>query len=254
MASRLVSLACLAAFGSASPLAAQTLPVSANAPEQSLDQAIAWMQDARRNFSAVKDYTCTLASRESVRGVLQDENVMQAKFRVQPFSVAMRWIAPAKSSGQEVVFVQGQNGNKMKVQSRGLLKVAGFINIDPRDPRVLEHSRHTIMEAGLGNLIDESLSHWGRERQTGKTQVRIGEYTFDNRRCWRIEAIRSENRPEFYAYRSVVYVDKESKIPVRNENYHWPRAGGPAEGELMESFSYVGLRFNVGLGDQDFAR
>ncbi|MBX9680769.1 MAG: DUF1571 domain-containing protein [Gemmataceae bacterium] len=251
MTFRPILLACLVSVRLASGAIAQP---PAAAPEQTLEQAIAFMQEARRNFSVVKDYSCTLVSRENVAGKLQDENIIQAKFRVQPNSVAMRWLAPAKSAGQEVVWIQGQNNNKMKVHSRGLLKVAGWVSIDPRDPRATEHSRHTITEAGLGNTIDESLRQWDRERQTGKTQVRIAEYTFDSRRCWRMELIRTEQRPEFYAYRTVVYLDKESKLPIRNENYFFPRQGGPAEGELMESFSYIGLRFNTGLADRDFEK
>jgi hypothetical protein len=251
MASRPTSLLCLISFAFVCPVASAQQPA---APEQTIEQAIAYMQEARRNFGVVKDYSCTLVSRENVGGKLQDENIIQAKFRVQPSSVAMRWIAPSKSAGQEVVWTQGQNNNKMKVHSRGLLKVAGWVSIDPRDPRAMEHSRHSITEAGLGNIIEESLRQWDRERQIGKTQVRIAEYTFDSRRCYRIELIRSEQRAEFYAYRTVVYLDKESKLPIRNENYFFPRQGGAAEGELMESFSYVGLRFNTGLADRDFER
>jgi hypothetical protein len=57
---------------------------------------------------------------------------------------------------------------------------------------------------------------------------------------------------QFYAYRSVVYFDKETHLPIRVETYDWPRAGGPAYGELVESYSYLQLRFNVGLGDAAF--
>jgi len=250
MATRFALLLSLASLFAAVRVHAQ----APAAPEQTLDQAIAYMKEARRNFTAVKDYTCTLVSRENVRGTLQEESVIQAKFRVQPNSVALRWIAPAKSAGQEVVWVDGKNSNKMKVHSRGLLKVAGWVSIDPRDPRAMEHSRHSIVESGLGNIIEESIRQWEREQGIGKTKVKIAEYTFDSRRCWRIEVIRTEQRAEFYAYRTVVYLDKESKLPIRNENYFFPKQGGAPEGELMESFSYVGLRFNVGVTDQDFTK
>jgi len=31
-----------------------------------------------------------------------------------------------------------------------------------------------------------------------------------------------------------------------------PRAGGSGDGELLEMFSYIDLRVNVGLSDQEF--
>jgi hypothetical protein len=134
----------------------------------------------------------------------------------------------------------------------GLKTVAGFVSVDPKDPRVFEHSRHDIYEAGLGSLIEQTLQHWDTERKLKVTQVKTAEYVFNKRPCLRIETVRSERRPEFYCYRSVLYVDKENKLPVRNENYDWPRPGGDADGELLEVFSYLDLHFNVGLSDADF--
>ena len=63
--------------------------------------------------------------------------------------------------GQEVAFVQGKNADKLRVRNVGVLKVAGFISIDIDDKRALEHSRHTIREAGIGNLIDRTVHRTG---------------------------------------------------------------------------------------------
>ncbi|MCI0683363.1 MAG: DUF1571 domain-containing protein [Gemmataceae bacterium] len=229
-------------------------PPAAAAPKLTpLDQAILWLHDAKRNHGAVKDYTCTMVSRENIKGKLREESIVQMKFRVQPFSVYMRWLSPTESRGQEVAFVAGRNKNMMRVHSKGLLKGAiGFVSIDPNDPRVMEHSRHTIREAGLGQLIDSTLAYWQADKRFNRTETRIAEYEYDNRRCLRIENIRPDRRPEYYAHRSVLFLDKESKLPVRNENYFWPRPGGPPTGELMEVYSYIDLRFNVGLTDRDF--
>lgn len=223
-------------------------------PAPGLDAALAFMYEARRNYTAVKDYTCTLISRESIKGELKEESVAMMKFRPQPFSVYMRWLSPTSQRGQEVAYVHGKNGNKMRVQSKGILKIAGFVSIDVNDPRVMEHSRHTILEAGIGHLIESTIRNWETERKFGKTDCKIAEYTYDNRRCYRIENTRLERRPEFYAYRSVIYLDKESKLPMRSESYDWPRPGGTPTGDLLETYSFVDLRFNVGLTDKDFTK
>jgi hypothetical protein len=219
-----------------------------------LDQPLAMILEARKSYAAVKDYTCTLLSQENIRGVLQEQNVMQFKMRTQPFSVYMRWLAPKKSQGQEVCFVLGKNDNKMRVHSTALGqgKLLGFVSVAPNDPRVMEHSRHTIYEAGMGNLIEETVKHWDLERKAGKSKVQVAEYKYDNRRCFRIENVRTERVQGFYCYRSVIYLEADTKLPIRNENYDWPRAGGPADGELLEMFSYTDLRLNAGLTEQDF--
>ena len=50
----------------------------------------------------------------------------------------------------------------------------------------------------------------------------------------------------------MVFFDKENRLPIRVENYDWPRAGGTQGGDLLEEYSYADLRLNVGLGDQHF--
>jgi hypothetical protein len=229
-------------------------PIEPAAAIQSpLDQPIAWLQEAKRNYTVVKDYTCTLVARERVNGRLQDENIVAMKFRQQPYSVYMRWLGPAKIRDQEVAFVLGKNNNKMRVNPVGGIKgLAGWQNVDPNDRRVMEHSRHNIMEAGIGNLIDQMLKHWESDRKQVKTEIKTAEFKYQNRLCLRIETIRPDHQAGAYCYRCVLYLDKESKLPIRVEAYDWPRPGGPAEGDLLEMFSYVSLQFNVGLTDNDF--
>ncbi|MCI0639919.1 MAG: DUF1571 domain-containing protein [Gemmataceae bacterium] len=230
------------------------MPKETSAGSGPLDEPMAWMLEARRNYTAVKDYSCTLIKKERVKGALSEDHVISFKFRDQPFSVYMRWLAPGHIGGQEVAFVAGRNRNKMRVQSKGLLKVVGFQSIDVNDPRVLEHSRHTILEAGIGNLIEQTIKLWEKEKLLNKTQVKVGEYTYNNRRCLRIEFTRPERHSDYYCYRSVLFLDKDSKLPIRTENYDWPRPGGNPGGDLIESYSFVDLRFNVGFRDSDFER
>src|SRR5262249_39996091 len=119
------------------------VPAKASAEQASFDQPIAWMQEAKTNYSAVKDYTCMLVSQERRNGKLGDQAMIQMKVMPQPFSLYMRWLGPQKDVGQEVAYVQGKNNGKMRVKSPHL-KILGFISIDINDPRVLQNSRHNI--------------------------------------------------------------------------------------------------------------
>jgi uncharacterized protein DUF1571 len=228
--------------------------VPARAELSPLDQPIAWLQEGKRNYSVVKDYTCWLVSQERVKGELLEKNVVKFKMRTKPFSVAMHWVEPKKSKDQEVYFVEGRNDNKMRVKSPIFPNIIGFQSIDVNDPRVLQNSRHTILEAGIGHMIEQNLKHWEAARRVNQTKVTVGDFKYDNRECTRVELIAQSRAAGPYCCRTVIYLEKESKIPIRMENYDWPREGGTPGGDLLESFSYVGLQFNVGLKDADFAK
>lgn len=226
----------------------------AQGPASPLEEPLRLLAEASRTYQAVQDYTCTMVKQERIKGQLQPEHIIQLKLRVKPFSVYMKWMGPKVCAGQEVCYVAGRNGGKMRVHSPGLLGAIGFVSIDPNDPRVLEHSRHQITETGIGNLIDQFRRDWERERLQGNTSVHIAEYEFAGRRCYRIETNRLRFEPQSYCYRVVLYLDKQSHLPVRVECYDWPRQKGNPQGELLEVFSYLNLRFNLGLGEEHFAR
>jgi hypothetical protein len=58
---------------------------------------------------------------------------------------------------------------------------------------------------------------------------------------------------KFQHYRNVVYFDQKTNLPIRVENYDWPKTPG-SEGELIEMFSYVNMRLNVAIPDSVFNR
>jgi hypothetical protein len=236
----------------AQPPAAQGQP----APTQPnpMDNALAWINSAAQVYQGVKDYTCTMVKQERVKGVLHDEHVIVLKFRVQPFSVYMKWVPPSPKdvAGQEVAYVHGKNNNMMRVHAAsGLPKMMGFISISPTDPRVQQHSKHVITETGIGNLIARIQKEWQQERTLNRSQVDIAEYQFNQKPCIRIMVTLTQQAP-VYCYRTVLFLDKQSHLPVRVECYDWPRQGGPPQGDLLEVYSFLNMQFNAGVGDQDF--
>jgi hypothetical protein len=223
------------------------------APEGPLDLPLRLIAEARQAYAGVRDYSCLFVKREQLHGQLQPENLIVMKVRTQPFSVYLRWLKPNTVAGQEVCYVAGKNDGMMRVHSRGLLGAVGFVSLDPQDPRAQENSRHTITEAGIGNLIDRFSQRWEMERGLNRTLVRTAEYDYNKRRCVRVETTHPDTAGNrFLFYRSVVYFDKETHLPIRVENYDWPRLGGDPNGALVESYSYADLRLNVGVSDATF--
>jgi hypothetical protein len=218
-----------------------------------MDQPLQLVAQASQAFREVQDYTCLFIKRERIRGQLQPDNLIDMKVRNHPFSIYLRWLGPKPFEGQEACYVAGRHNGLMRVRSTGLRGLAGFVSIDQRDPRVMQNNRHTISEAGIGNLIDRLSQRWELERRLNKSRVQIAEFTYNQRPCIRVELIHPDRGGgQVTFYRTLVYFDKENHLPIRVENYDWPSPNGTPEGDLLESYSYVNLRMNVGLGDGDF--
>ena len=236
------------------PPAVQPAAAAQPAAQSPLDAPLQLIAQAYKAHQQVQTYSCTLVSQERVKGRLEPENIVALTMRTQPFSVHMRWIGPRDAIGREVIYVAGRNKGYMRVHDNKGLGKLGFFNIAPNDPRVLEHSRHTIVEAGLGNLIMQFARTWQAERRLGKTRVNMAEYEYDRKRCIRVETVQTERNPQLYCYRSVVYFDKQTKLPIRVECYDWPRPGGPPGGDMLETFSYANLQLNVPVNEAMFNR
>jgi hypothetical protein len=249
-------LLALLVFGVAAAPPAASPPVATPAPPAPsvMDRPMQLITDAYWSYKEVRDYACLFVKQERVRGQLQPEHLIAMRVRVQPFSVHLRWVGPKQFIGQEAAYVVGRNNGMMRVRSTGLLGVVGFVSLDPRDPRALESSRHTIQEAGIGNLIDQFGRGWELERRLNRTQVHVADYDYNKRKCTRVETIHPDRAGgQLSFYRSIVYFDKENRLPIRVENYDWPAKAGDAP-DLAEVFSYVNLRLNVSLPDSTFDR
>jgi len=217
-----------------------------------LDEPLRLIGEARTVFQKVKDYSCVLIKRERINGQLTPDHVVALKVRNEPFSVYMRWMQPKDLSGQEVCYVAPKHGNRMRAHSAGALGLVGWVTLDQNDPRALKTSRHRISEAGLANLIDRYSAGWQAERPLGRTQVSIADYEYNKRRCTRVETAHSaDSAGQFEYFRTVVYFDQETHLPIRVECYDYPRRANET-GELVEVYSYVNLRYNVGLDETTF--
>lgn len=217
-----------------------------------LDEPLRLVGLAQQAYQGVRDYTCLLVKKERMGGEDPEDNVVLMSVRTEPFSVALKWDQPRKLKGQEVCYVAGRNNGQMRVRSTGALGVFGFVSIDPSDPRARQTSRHSITEAGIGNLINRFATSWQSERKLNRAQVNMAEYDYAGRRCIRVETTYPQSASsELQNQRTVVYFDKENHLPIRVECYDWPRYNGDP-GSLLEVFSFANLRLNVGLSDAVF--
>jgi Protein of unknown function (DUF1571) len=219
-----------------------------------IERAGQLLAEAQASFARVRDYTGTLVRQERIGRQLQPEQFMDIRVRQQPYSVSLKWTSPKNLAGQEAIFVTGKNNNEIRAKGTGLLAIAGYVSLPTNDPRVMRKSRHAITESGIGNILDVISRTYEIERRLPANQVQVtfADYAFQQRPCTRMELTHHVFNAQLYCYRCVVYFDKALKLPVRVEVYDWPKPDGDRKGELVECYSYINLKFNLGLTDAAF--
>jgi hypothetical protein len=214
------------------------------------------LADARSACARLRDYTCHLVRQERVNGKLLPEQTAELRVRAQPFSVNVRVVAPKAVAGQETSYLSSRSTFKVRflaAREEGIK--TGFVTLPVDDPKVLADTRHPITETGLSSVIDRVEKAAATEKRLNHpVQILTAEYTFGGRPVTRYEVFAERPHPNRYAYRLVLYVDKETKLPARFEAYDRPQPGGPADGEVIEVQSFVGLKTNTGLGESAFER
>lgn len=209
------------------------------------------IEECQAKFAKVRDYTCTFIKRERVGGRLAPLHVMHMKARNNPKSIYFKFEKPNK--GREAIYVAGKHGGKVLAHDVGIGRLlAGTMNLDPRGSMAMENSRHPITEAGIGVLIETIAERWAVELTAEESKVVFNpNMTIGPHRCTMIESIHPARKPHFLFHKVRLFVDREHGLPIRFEAYDWPRRPGAAP-ELVEEYSYLNLKVNVGLVDHDF--
>lgn len=241
---------------STAALAAKTHP---------LDLPIQMAQSAlERSRAEINDYTAILVKRERINGQLSDEAYLSAKIRNEkesggeittPFSVYLKFLKPSSVKGREVIFVKGHNNGKLIAHEGGLRgKFTPSLYLDPNGTLAMMGQRYPITEVGIERLCEKLLERASHDRVRSMCQVTTQPAKINKRAATRIEVIHPEKMPHLDFHLARVFIDEEYGVPVRYEAYDWPRTPGApvSENDLIEEFTYVRLKMNVGLTDSDF--
>ena len=225
-----------------------------------LDRAIELANTGLENMrSHVNDYTAILVKRERVDNQLSDTSYMRLKIRNPrqrdigqvPFSIYMKFIKPRGSAGREVIWVDGQNNNNLIAHETGALLRFKNFHLQPTGMLAMRGNRYPIYDAGIENLTLKLLEKAERDRAAGLCEVKYVEGAkIRDRACTLIEVKHKERKSPYEFHIAKVYIDDELKMPVRFASYDWPLPGQTPK--LMEEYTYIKLKLNVGLTDNDF--
>ena len=221
----------------------ETVVTSPEQREHPLAGPLRWaQQNAWTLENEIRDYTCTLFMR---KGSGEAEQIF-LKVRHQPFSIYMYYLAPDKARGREVLFVENQRDGKFLAhEGHGLKSLVGSVKLQVS-------GKYPLRNLGVKYLNERLIELASDEIQLGKCDVLFyPDVKIGTQEAYCVQVahrVRSEGARMPLAR---AFFDKRTGIPFRYEGYAWPDRGGESP-VLNEEYTYLNLKFNVGLTEWDF--
>ena len=220
------------------PIFSLTLPASAG--EVSGERALSFLKDVQDVADSLEDYTVTLMKWERIDGELLPEETIFMKWK-KPSSVYMKFVK-GKHEGREVIYVRGENDDKMFVSPDGFLS-ALTLQIAPGSDRAMKDNRHSVEEAGLPDIISQIITFLEKDLSRPDPELMVEFDADKDRKGEKCVYISIENGS--YATKTNLYFNKETLLPVHIISF-------TESGEILESYKYNGFKTNVGFDDDDF--
>jgi len=167
----------------------------------------------------------------------------------EPFSVYMLFKQPF--AGREVLYVAGQNDNKLVALDVGAKRFLGKLSLDPNGALAMKGQKHPITSVGIRNLCGKLLKVSESELKFGESEVTISPSTIDSRKTTLVQIIHPSPRKEFKNYVARIFFDDEHRIPIHYDAYSWPEQAG-GKPQLEESYTYQNLQLNNNFTAIDF--
>jgi hypothetical protein len=214
--------------------------------------------------TSIHDYSCTVVKRELVNGTLMDFEYMAAKIRnrkvkdgkvVVPFSVYLYFLKPANVKGREVLYVEGTNSDKMIAHEGGPGgKWLPTVWIKPNGTIAMRGQRYPLTEIGIENLILKLIERGEKDQSNGMSHCEVTfhrDAKINGRTCTMMQFKHPKPAPNLDFHLAQVFIDDELQLPIRYAAYAFPSKEGE-ELPVTEEYTYVNLKLNVGLTDEDF--
>lgn len=200
--------------------------------------------EAMQKAAAVKDYEALFVKKEIVRGQFIEQK-MTIRFRREPMSVFLEFVEP--KAGRKAMYVKGQNGGQIQVKETGVASLLGTVSIDPHGATAMSESKYPITMIGMENMTRRLLSEWLDATDRDDISVkfypnaRIGKLQCEVVESTHTDAVKSKG-----IHRARLYVAKESGLPIRIQEFGFPRQSG-GEPPLLSDYCYLNVKTDLGL-------
>jgi hypothetical protein len=213
----------------------------------------------------VDDYTATLVKQESIGSVVGESNEMLVKVQCkhrggkidesQPMRVYLRFVQPASVAGREVIWCEDLHDGKMVAHEAGLMGML-TVRLDPNGMIAMRGQKYPISDIGLTNLLKKLIERGQQDLENPNVTVTITKnIEIDGLKCDLIQVKRSQpsDKPDDFSLAEIC-IDRTRNLPIRYTAYGWPKDGQSPDTKmpLLESYTYLNIKTNVGLTELDF--
>ena len=194
-------------------------------------------------YDGIQDYTAVFLKRERIDGTLLPLEKIALRFQ-EPLKLYMAWYEP--HAGRVIVYVEGENNNKILVNPGGLLRFLRLA-LDPTGSLATRSSHHTVREAGLRKTIELLMREYERGRREGQMTLTFrGHAEVDGRPAYHLAFVcHADKAAGYYAQSGDLWVDTAYFLPTKLSLYDW-------DNQLYADYEYQRLRLNPGLGPEAF--
>lgn len=215
-----------------------------------LDPAIRLAKASRAATDKIADFQAIFTKQEMLNGRLGEPVTMHVKLRRKPFSVYLRFLRPHE--GREVIYVEGRNDGNILAHEGGIAGIVGTIAVPVNSPRAMSENRYPITMMGMRSLVDEVIKQWEAETKYGEVDVKYyPDAKLQQMACRVVQTSHPRPRKEFKFHMTRLYVDKATGLPVRVEQYGFPRRPGE-QPPLVEKYTYSQIKVNNAFDEIDF--
>lgn len=190
------------------------------------------------------NYKAVFIKENIKKGKVESSETMLIKFK-RPFKLYVKWIA-GKNKDREVLYVEGENNNKLKVHLDGFLGlVMPSIDIALDDPKLKAESNRSIKDLSIENLMISLLEQYYLAEKDPRCVLRFnGYFKISKFETYRFERI-TPHVKEYFCYRAVIDLDKNTNLPVRVVLYDWNNI-------LIARYTFQQIIMSADLTDFDF--
>lgn len=180
-----------------------------------------------------------LVKRERIDEKIQSYRHCDVTVTRKPLSIAMQYLSPSSLKGRRLLFIDGQNNNKIKVTKGGRRFAYVTFNMSLDGAVAREESFYTIKELSLFStmkgLADECGEAIRVDPEAHHVVVKLEAGTVDQRPCTVLRIRHLLKRPELLSQVTTVHIDNELELPVRIVGHDW-------DGNLLGEFTYLNVR------------
>lgn len=262
--------------GTAAPTLASASPTEALrpnvvAPRRPAPHPLEWVlkfayEEQTYLQRTVRDFTCRVTKRERIEGELQDYRYIDMWVReqthanprvTQPPSVLLEFLGPSEIEGRKVLFVAGQNDDRLLVRKGGRRFSYVVTDVDPASSIVKRESLMPITEIGFSQVLDRTIRTLQQDvaadpRGDNTIVEQITTATINGRPCQMLRITHPRRRDGLQFFSASMAIDSALHVPVRFDVYDWPETPDQ-QPPLMSEFTYTNVTLNAELDDATFA-